>query len=1065
MEERLEQLVSQFGNPAEIEVKVGRSKIWPLREGRVTSPESVDKFELAINQPDQLTGTVNVSRGGETIYRVSRGTVDIDEREALEFLTEIELLPEAVNELEPQPEYLELLNSRLERVGQEGWTLDELRTDVEQGRAESGNSFVSSFDDIVIREGLERGLSQEQTLAVLDRSPTLEGLPADEVARYRTQFETQYSGESARQSRIQDNRDFMPEAELRPENEAIQDVLEPEDSNAINVNEDMGFPEDLPEDENLIQDEGMTFGEVAEIEDIEPEDSTLPSESLESFDTASDTASLDTELEEAQGDLSVPEDVPEPAEPLATASETVVFPGLDADLTREVGQAVSSTPELGVESSGNEPVTEAIPVSEAVTEVAQEAELLTQPQAIDEIISEPEEEQVLVTEAIQSVEPVDETPFDLEVVPNDVADDITASAASEPMQELSNSIYAQTIDAYQEKLDRPLLNEITVRADQNFDKLFTDAALDQGMSTEQYQQGLSQSPYVLAQIDAGSSAETVATDYTAPLVSSYESQLQAQQTYVGALEAYYEANPTLWSYAAQSLPALTEAAQYPQLAQELDQQFTEGAQLQGMSKEQYEQALSHSPYVRMQLDAGDSLEDISKDYITPLSTAYETNQVAQVTESIQLDEMVNESAFALDAVATEIPEAAEASDVFWEGPTAEELDAAVDHSLNYYEAQPFLEPPQSLEAAQSIEIISENSPDLAVAISDVTETPTPEAVPESIPALHTIEPLSERVLVQAVSSDQSALSYSPYLATASENSQIAQIVKSINKPLDVPLDHEPQQAALAVHFSSLPDVINQIDVLNGALASAEPRLQSLQDGFTAVEFEVKNLAQHINEGKFSDWASTQGKRVETAAQTMTENVKGRFGQWIDNAKAAAKGKVQEVSHTLMEKFEKAVALVDSKKLETVAPVLPSQVDNYKIETEQGLRISRDGVPIYEDGKCTPNISTWDAVFIGRLSERAEKNVSSMVEGLATLGGEVQPNGDRTFSVGAYTMSRAENGAVKLNEASRGEILRAHNGKIRSSMTAEDYSRFQKFQQNTQVAVKAPAMAKGGIELG
>jgi uncharacterized protein YjbJ (UPF0337 family) len=439
-----------------------------------------------------------------------------------------------------------------------------------------------------------------------------------------------------------------------------------------------------------------------------------------------------------------------------------------------------------------------------------------------------------------------------------------------------------------------------------------------------------------------------------------------------------------------------------------------------MSKEQYEQALSHSPYVRMQLNAGDSLEDISKDYITPLSTAYETNQVAQVTESIQLDEMVNESAFALDAVTTEIPEAAEASDVFWESPTADELDASVDHPLSYYEAQP---------------------------------------------SLHTLEPLSESVLVEAVSSDQLALGHSPHLATASESSQLAQIVTSINKPLDVPLDPEPQQSALAVHFSSLPDAINQVEVLNGALASAEPRLQNLQDGFTAVEFEIKNLAQHINEGKFSDWASTQGKRVETAAQTMTENVKGRFGQWVDNAKAAAKGKVQEVGHTLMEKFEKAVALVDSKKLETVAPVLPSQVDNYKIETEQGLRISRDDVPIYEDGKCTPNISTWDAVFIGRLSERAEKNVSSMVEGLATLGGEVQPNGDRTFSVGAYTMSRAENGAVKLNEASRGEILRSHNGKIRSSMTAEDSSRFQKFQQNTQVAVKAPAMAKGGIELG
>ena len=190
----------------------------------------------------------------------------------------------------------------------------------------------------MIREGLERGFSQEQTLAVLDRSPTLEGLSADEVVRYRTQFETQYSGESARQSRIQENRDFTPEAELQPENEAFQDGSEPEDPNAV-FDEDMGFPEDLPEDENLIQDEGMTFAEVAEIEDIEPEDSALPSESLESFDNASS----ETELEE-QGD-SVPEDVPEPVEQSAAEPEpdTVTYPGLDTDFTREVLAAEAPT--------------------------------------------------------------------------------------------------------------------------------------------------------------------------------------------------------------------------------------------------------------------------------------------------------------------------------------------------------------------------------------------------------------------------------------------------------------------------------------------------------------------------------------------------------------------------------------------------------------------------------------------------------------------------------------------------------------------------------------------------
>ena len=151
MDETLEQLVAQFGNPAELTVKIGREKAWPLREGKVVSPQWIEKLGTALNEPDQLKGTVSVSRGTETVYKVSSGTVDIDEREALEELTQLESLPEQA-EPEVQPAYLDLLNSRLERVG-ESKTLDELRTDVEQSRATSGMAFVNTFDDIVIREG------------------------------------------------------------------------------------------------------------------------------------------------------------------------------------------------------------------------------------------------------------------------------------------------------------------------------------------------------------------------------------------------------------------------------------------------------------------------------------------------------------------------------------------------------------------------------------------------------------------------------------------------------------------------------------------------------------------------------------------------------------------------------------------------------------------------------------------------------------------------------------------------------------------------------------------------
>ena len=335
-----------------------------------------------------------------------------------------------------------------------------------------------------------------------------------------------------------------------------------------------------------------------------------------------------------------------------------------------------------------------------------------------------------------------------------------------------------------------------------------------------------------------------------------------------------------------------------------------------------------------------------------------------------------------------------------------------------------------------------------VAVAEVTpaeavESPVMEPVPD------------QQAVAQTVASE------------LAESSPVAQFSETLNQPLSVPLDSESQRVALADHFNFPADALNRTDVVNGVLATAEPRLQTLQDGFATVGFELKNLAQHIGDGKFSDWANTQGKRVETAAVTMTESVRGRFSQWVDQAKTAAKSKVHEVGHTLKDKFDKAVALVDSDKLEKILPILPPQVDNYKFETDQGLRILRDGVSIYENGKTTPHINTSDSVFIHRLSERAEKHVSSMVDGLATLGGTPQPNGDRSFAVGPYTMSRAENGAVKLTEASRGEILHAQNGKIRSSLTAEDYSRFQKFHQNTQVAVKTPVMAKakGGIEVG
>lgn len=1023
MEERLEQLVAQFGNPAELEVRVGRNKAWPLREGKVVSPEWVDKLELALNEPGKVKGIVDVSRGGQNLYRVSNGTVDVDERDALETLTQLESLPEPpepVNGVEVQPEYLELLNSRFDRVGQENWTLDELREDVEQGRTELGDEFVNDFDNIVIREGLERGLSREQTLAVLDRSPTLEGLPEDEVARYRTQFENQYNGESARRSGGQENSISVPE------DEAVQDP------GAVNVEEDTGFPEDLAEDENLIQDEGMTFGEVAEIEDIEPEDSALSSESRES----PDAASTETELEDPIDSGSDPS--PEPVEPIAAEPEIVTFPGLDADLTREV----------------------------------------------------------LPVEVPAVVEPVSQS----DLIPSDFGLDIAQGYDMDAANQLGGSApreYA-ALDAL-----RTQINEDRSRMQEGADWLQGNPEVLANETRYTELRSALESRLTEAVKDGRwTSGQTVSVE---PEISA-ESSSEATQDAVPVSEAVTEVVPEV------------ESAPQPQVADELIP----------------EPEVAQTPVAETIQESSPSLDVASTEISESVETEDSWSPVSEAEKTEIEATIENQLAdYEVD------PEAFETSDVFWDGPTTDELDAAVDRSLAYYEAEHALEYPQSIdtETVLSNESIGESKPDLDVASTENEPFSTSEPVPESIPAIHTVEPISpvytdtinaylesqdrsplaqslgelktladvnpegakdydrlfgEGALAQGMSKDQfeQTLTHSPYvlselergisfedvtrdyiapLATTYESSQIAQVTESINKPLDVPLDLEAQQTALAEHFSFPPEALNQADVFNGAFAAAEPRLQSLQDGFASVEFEIKNLAQHINEGKFSDWASNQGKRIENAAQTIDKNVKGRLSQWVNNAKTSVKTKVQDVGQTVKQtvkdKFEKAIALVDSEKLERISPILPSQVDNYKIETEQGLRISRDGVSVYEDGKCSPGVDSRDVVFMNRLSERAEKQVSSMVEGLATLGGEAQPNGDRAFSVGAYTMSRSENGAVKLSEASRGEILHSHNGKTRSLLTSEDYSRFQKFQQNTQVAVKAPALAKGGIELG
>jgi hypothetical protein len=61
--------------PEGSKVKVGRDIVWPLREGLSPSQKQIQELERALNEPEKLKGTVSVTRGKETLYKVQKGEV------------------------------------------------------------------------------------------------------------------------------------------------------------------------------------------------------------------------------------------------------------------------------------------------------------------------------------------------------------------------------------------------------------------------------------------------------------------------------------------------------------------------------------------------------------------------------------------------------------------------------------------------------------------------------------------------------------------------------------------------------------------------------------------------------------------------------------------------------------------------------------------------------------------------------------------------------------------------------------------------------------------------------
>jgi hypothetical protein len=161
------------------------------------------------------------------------------------------------------------------------------------------------------------------------------------------------------------------------------------------------------------------------------------------------TQAIEPETPEAaltKTEAPVTEDVPEIVEPIAPKPERVVFPGLDADVIKEVLPVevstvtgpVSSEPESLIEPSGSQAMQESGSASEAVTEVVQEAESV--PQAIAELIPEIEVERDPVAEVSQVDGSVNEINPDLDVAPSSTPE---ASAVAEQNLGLFQDAIAQ----------------------------------------------------------------------------------------------------------------------------------------------------------------------------------------------------------------------------------------------------------------------------------------------------------------------------------------------------------------------------------------------------------------------------------------------------------------------------------------------------------------------------------------------------------------------------------------------------------------------------------------------
>jgi hypothetical protein len=212
-QERLQKIASVFGD-SDISIFYKRDKVYP---DRPVSEETVDKIEAALRSPEGEQSSLRVTQGKEVLYRSYQGAVTKDVKGiALDFQTAIKS-PE-------QAQYYELLNGRLESVGETPYTPQALRAEINQemqhvqGYKDIGNS----FDEMVVRGAADKGLTREATQKILDESPAFEAFlksKPDEAAieKYRAPVNQELERVFApqqNQEQAQSVEQSMPQPEL-----------------------------------------------------------------------------------------------------------------------------------------------------------------------------------------------------------------------------------------------------------------------------------------------------------------------------------------------------------------------------------------------------------------------------------------------------------------------------------------------------------------------------------------------------------------------------------------------------------------------------------------------------------------------------------------------------------------------------------------------------------------------------------------------------------------------------------------------------------------------------------